>query len=109
MKELRRLQSENDVLVGKHNARSQEMQAEAINLPEGAEAMQLMLLKLREELIAAKVSEERARERLAYEVGLARNQLAAEQREREAEGRRLGAEAEELKRRCQHAERCVKL
>ena len=27
VKELRRLQSENDVLVGKHNAKSQEMQA----------------------------------------------------------------------------------
>ena len=55
MRELRRLQSENDILVGKHNAKSQEMAADAINLPEGAEEMQLMLLKLREDLIAAKV------------------------------------------------------
>ena len=52
-----------------------------------------------------KVSEERARERLAYEVGLARNQLAGEQRERESAERRLTSEVEELKRRCQHAER----
>ena len=51
------------------------------------------------------MSEERARERLAYEVGLARNQLAGEQREREAAERRLTSETEELKRRCQHAER----
>ena len=55
VRELRRLQSENDILVGKHNAKSQEMAADAINLPEGAEEMQLMLLKLREDLIAAKV------------------------------------------------------
>ena len=47
------------------------------------------------------MSEERARERLAYEVGLARNQLAGEQREREAAERRLTSEVEELKRRCQ--------
>ena len=47
------------------------------------------------------MSEERARERLAYEVGLARNQLAGEQREREAAERRLTAEVEELRRRCQ--------
>ena len=55
MRELKRLQSENDILVGKHSARSEEMAADAINLPEGAEEMQLMLLKLREDLIAAKV------------------------------------------------------
>ena len=47
------------------------------------------------------MSEERARERLAYEVGLARNQLAGEQREREAAERRLTSEVEELRRRCQ--------
>ena len=47
------------------------------------------------------MSEERARERLAYEVGLARNQLADEQREREAAERRLTSEVEELRRRCQ--------
>lgn len=68
VRELKRLQGENDILVGKHNAKSAEMQAEAINLPEGAEEMQLMLLKLREELIAAKVAEERATERMAQEV-----------------------------------------
>ena len=55
VRELKRLQSENDILVGKHSARSEEMAADAINLPEGAEEMQLMLLKLREDLIAAKV------------------------------------------------------
>ena len=55
VRELKRLQSENDILVGKHSAKSEEMAADAINLPEGAEEMQLMLLKLREDLIAAKV------------------------------------------------------
>ena len=64
-----------------------------------------MLVRLISRLISSKVSEERARERLAYEVGLARNQLAGEQREREAAERRLTSEVEELKRRCQHAER----
>ena len=43
------------MLSGKHSAKSDEMAADAINLPEGAEEMQLMLLKLREDLIAAKV------------------------------------------------------
>ncbi len=82
------------------------MHAEAINLPEGSEEAQLMLLQFREELIAAKVSEERATERLAIEVGQARNELVLEQRNRHDTERRLTAELEELGRRCQLLDRC---
>jgi Rab GTPase-binding effector protein 1 len=64
-----------------------------------------MLLTLREELIAAKVSEERAAERMAVEVGLARSQQAAEQRALESVERKLSAEVDELRRRCQHTDR----
>ena len=103
--ELRRLQGENDILVGKHNKKSEVMQSEAINLPEGSEEMQLVLLQFREELIASKVSEERATERLALEVGQARNEMAAERRNRIETERRLTAEVEELSRRCQLLDR----
>ncbi len=68
VRELRRLQDEVDVLTGKHSAKAAEMQNEAINLPEDREEMQLLLLRLREDLIAAKVSAERADEKMMTEV-----------------------------------------
>ena len=53
--ELERLQQENDLLVGKHSKHSQEMQNEIINLPDTMEDMQMLLLRYREDIIAAKV------------------------------------------------------
>ena len=50
-----RLQRENDSLVGKHSQHSQELQSEIINLPDNMEEMQLLLLRYREDVIAAKV------------------------------------------------------
>jgi len=60
---LRRLQDEVDALTGKHSAKAAEMQAEPINLPDSTEEMQLLLLRLREDLIAAKVAKERMEEK----------------------------------------------
>ncbi len=77
VRELKRLQDENDNLVGKHSAHSEEMQNEFINLPERTEDMHLLLLKLREDLIAAKVAKERFEERLKSEVGLLKSQLVS--------------------------------
>ncbi|KAG8230690.1 hypothetical protein J437_LFUL010767 [Ladona fulva] len=57
-----RLQNENDKLVGKHSAHSQELQNETINLPNKVEELQELLLKFREEVIAAKVGKEAAEE-----------------------------------------------
>ncbi len=56
--ELRRLQLENDELLGKHSAKAEEMQREPINLPERMDDMQLLLLTLREQVISAKVAAE---------------------------------------------------
>ncbi|XP_046396126.1 rab GTPase-binding effector protein 1-like isoform X2 [Ischnura elegans] len=60
--ELKRLQNENDNLVGKHSAHSRELQNETINLPDKVEDLQELLLKFREEVIAAKVGKEAAEE-----------------------------------------------
>ncbi|XP_049803968.1 rab GTPase-binding effector protein 1 isoform X1 [Schistocerca nitens] len=56
--ELERLQAENDNLVGKHTAHSEQLQNEIINLPDKVEDLQELLLKFREELISAKVAKE---------------------------------------------------
>ena len=48
--ELKRLQIENDELLGKHNAKSDEIQSEVINLPEKTEDMHLLLLTYRDQV-----------------------------------------------------------
>ena len=103
--ELRRLQEENDMLVGKHSTLAETMQAEDINLPERTEDMQLLLLTLREDLITAKVGKERAEERLVGEVGLLRGQLVGEQQGREAMEAQLSGEVESLRQRLGEAGR----
>ena len=50
--ELKRLQIENDELLGKHNAKSEEIQSEVINLPEKTDDMHLLLLNYREQVSA---------------------------------------------------------
>merc|ERR1719507_894961 len=95
--ELKRLQGENDNLVGKHSILAETMQAEEIRLPESQEDMQLLLLTLREDLITAKVGKERAEERLKSEGGFLRSQLLGEQQSREALELQLSGELEQLK------------
>lgn len=77
--ELRRVQEENDILVGKHSTSSEAMQNEVINLPEGTEEMQLLLLNFREDLITAKIAKERAEEKLKHDTNFLHTQLRGEE------------------------------
>lgn len=79
IRELKRLQDETDLLMGKHQVQAQQMQSEPINLPEKTEDMHLMLLKLREELITAKVAREHLEESLRADLTFVRTQLRGEE------------------------------
>merc|ERR1719471_1187649 len=104
VKELRRLQSENDNLVGKHSVLSEQMASEVINLPDSLEDMQLLLLTYREDLIAAKLGKERAEERLRSDVGLLRGQLVTEQQNKISLEKQLRTEITELQTRIKSVE-----
>ncbi|KAL8599973.1 hypothetical protein ACOMHN_038972 [Nucella lapillus] len=82
-KELTKLQNENDSLVGKHSKTAQQLQNEDINLPNNLEEMQLLLLKYREEIIAAKVAKDHLEETLKSEQVFLRSQLLSEQEEKQ--------------------------
>lgn len=82
-KELTKLQDENDNLVGKHSKTAQQLQNEDINLPNNLDEMQLLLLKYREEIIAAKVAKEHSEETLRSEQVFLRSQLLSEQEEKQ--------------------------
>ncbi|XP_025090931.1 rab GTPase-binding effector protein 1-like isoform X1 [Pomacea canaliculata] len=82
-KELTKLQDENDNLLGKHSKTAQQLQNEDINLPNNLEEMQLLLLKYREEIIAAKVAKEHSEETLKSEQVFLRSQLLSEQEEKQ--------------------------
>jgi len=97
VKELKRLQGENDNLVGKHSVLAETMASETINLPNKLEDMQLLLLTYREDLIAAKIGKERAQERLKSEVAFMKAQLVSEQQSKAALQRDLEQELEEAK------------
>ena len=97
VKELKRLQGENDNLVGKHSVLAETMASETINLPNKLEDMQLLLLTYREDLIAAKIGKERAQERLKSEVAFMKAQLVSEQQSKAALQRELEQELEEAK------------
>ena len=98
VKELKRLQGENDTLVGKHSVLAEAMASETINLPNKLEDMQLLLLTYREDLIAAKIGKERAQERLKSEVGFLKTQLVTEQQSKAALEKELKHGQNELQR-----------
>ncbi|XP_011699995.1 PREDICTED: rab GTPase-binding effector protein 1 isoform X4 [Wasmannia auropunctata] len=80
------LQMENENLVGKHSKHSQQLQSESINMPNTVEELHMSLLKMREDLITAKVAQEVAQEKeetLRYEVTLLREQMEQENRVKE--------------------------
>lgn len=56
--ELKRLQDDNDNLVGKRNVKARELQNEVINLPEKTEDMHHLLLTYQQQLIDAKTAAE---------------------------------------------------
>ena len=93
MRELKRLQDENDNLVGKTSAKSAELEAEGINLPtESMDDLVHTLLKMRDDLIKAKVAKETLEDRLASEVSFLKTQLLAEQQSKEAVEDQLSSE-----------------
>lgn len=80
------LQKENENLVGKHSKHSQQLQSESINMPNTVEELHISLLKMREDLITARVAQEVAEEKgetLRYEVTLLREQMEQESRVKE--------------------------
>ncbi|XP_017760774.1 PREDICTED: rab GTPase-binding effector protein 1 isoform X1 [Eufriesea mexicana] len=82
------LQKENENLVGKHSKHSQQLQSESINMPNNVEELHISLLKIREDLIIAKVAQEVAQEKeetLRYEVTLLHEQMEQESRVKEQE------------------------
>ncbi|KAL5016860.1 hypothetical protein ScPMuIL_006449 [Solemya velum] len=81
-KELVRLQEENEALMGKHSKHAQQLQNEDINLPDSLEEMQLLLLKYREDIISAKVSQEHTEDTLKSEILFLKDRLLAEQQEK---------------------------
>nr|XP_053627273.1 rab GTPase-binding effector protein 1-like isoform X3 [Cherax quadricarinatus] len=95
--ELTRLQKENDDLVGKHSQHSQQLQNEMINLPNNMEEMQLLLLRYREDIIAAKVSKEYLEETLKSEILFLKDQVLAEQHEKNTIEDRLSSEIDQLR------------
>lgn len=80
------LQAENENLVGKQSKHSQQLQSESINMPNTVEELQFSLLRMREDLITAKIAQEVAQEKeetLRYEVTLLREQMEQENRVKE--------------------------
>ena len=86
--ELKRLQAENDTLVGRHSVLADQMASELINLPDTMEDMQLLLLTYREDLIA----EEKLRSGLTQLKGL----LVSEQQSKAGVERQLRGEIHDL-------------
>ncbi|XP_042226187.1 rab GTPase-binding effector protein 1-like isoform X2 [Homarus americanus] len=96
--ELTKLQKENDDLVGKHSQHSQQLQNEIINLPDNMEEMQLLLLRYREDIIAAKVSKEHLEETLKSEILFLKDQVLGEQHEKNTIEDRLSSEIDQLRK-----------
>ncbi|XP_068991121.1 rab GTPase-binding effector protein 1-like [Neodiprion pinetum] len=97
---LNALQKENENLVGKHSKNSMQLQSETINMPNNVEELHVTLLKMHEDLIAAKVAQEVAQEKeetLRYEVTLLQDQLDHDNRARQQSESTLVEEIRQLK------------
>ncbi|XP_059092161.1 rab GTPase-binding effector protein 1-like [Tigriopus californicus] len=108
VRELKRLQDEVDLLVGKHHSRAEEMQNEMINLPEKTEDMHLLLLKYGEDLITTKVAKERLEERMRSEVAFLKSQIIGEQQAKESIEDQLNTENDALKEELSKHQKCKK-
>lgn len=72
--------------MGKQSKHSQQLQSESINMPNTVEELQFNLLRMREDLITARIAQEVAQEKeetLRYEVTLLREQMEQENRVKE--------------------------
>ncbi|CAG9863549.1 unnamed protein product [Phyllotreta striolata] len=83
--ELVRLQQENDMLVGKYTACSQDLQNEFIDLPNVVEDLQELVLKSRQNLIMAVIGKEEMEKKanvLQSEIMLLKDRITNDQHER---------------------------
>lgn len=97
---LNALQKENENLVGKHSKHSLQLQSESINMPNNVEELHVTLLKMHEDLIAAKVAQEVTQEKeetLRYEVTLLQDQIDHDNRARQQTESTLVEEIRQLK------------
>lgn len=86
--------------MGKHSKHSLQLQSESINMPNNVEELHVTLLKMHEDLIAAKVAQEVTQEReetLRYEVTLLRDQIDHDNRARQQSESTFLEEIEQLK------------
>ena len=86
VRELKRLQAENDTLVGRHSVLADQMASELINLPD----------TFCEDLIAAKLGKERAEEKLRSDVTQLKGLLVSEQQSKAGVERQLRGEIHDL-------------
>ncbi|RZF36695.1 hypothetical protein LSTR_LSTR010556 [Laodelphax striatellus] len=91
--QLDRLQMENEDLIGKRNANARKLEEEVIDLPNSVEELQELTLKFREDLIAARVGQEAAEQK----VGELREQLHCETQNRQASEASFSHQVESLK------------
>lgn len=85
--ELVALQNENDNLVAKYTIHSQELQSQAINLPDTVEELQELILKHHQDLIITKIGKEAAEEKinnLQSDILLLRDQITSDQHKKES-------------------------
>ncbi|XP_053212370.1 rab GTPase-binding effector protein 1-like [Panonychus citri] len=80
---IQKLAAENELLLGKHIAKSDELQSEIIDLPQKMDDMQFYCLKLREDLITALVAKERKEETYRSEILFLKEQNRSEQQSKE--------------------------
>jgi Rab GTPase-binding effector protein 1 len=110
--ELTTLQKENDNLVGKYTIHSQELQSEAINLPNTVEELHELILKHHQDLIIAKIGKEAAEEKvntLQSDIMLLRDQITNDQHEKELIENNLAQEIDLLKKQKHQLEKEKKL
>ncbi|XP_065211031.1 rab GTPase-binding effector protein 1-like isoform X2 [Planococcus citri] len=84
-RELNRLQMENDNLLGKKSKHSLELQNEKINLPDDIDELREYTLRMKEELISAKIAQETADEMVATlkeEITILRDQSQIDEQNR---------------------------
>eukprot|EP00096_Caligus_rogercresseyi_P012874 TRINITY_DN5540_c0_g1_i1.p1 TRINITY_DN5540_c0_g1~~TRINITY_DN5540_c0_g1_i1.p1 ORF type:complete len:663 (+),score=181.03 TRINITY_DN5540_c0_g1_i1:100-2088(+) len=97
VREFKRLQEENDCLVGKHSLRSQEFENQVIQLPDKIEDIHTLLLKYREDLISAKIAKEMLEEKMKGEVNFLKAQLTSEAQAKESIEESLSCEIDDLR------------
>lgn len=94
--QLTKLQEENDSLVGKHSKHAQQLQEENIDLPNDVEELQLLVLRLREDVIQAKVAREHTEDTLRSELLFLKDQVLGEQQEKATLEEALSQEISQL-------------